>query len=914
MSSVYESEKRLEDNMIDQLVKQGYERVFINDENDLINNFRKQVNKFNIERLDGIELSDKEFDRLLTTISGKGIFNSAKELRQLQTITRDDGKLVYIELFDSKKWCKNLFQVTNQTTVIGKYTNRYDVTILINGLPLVQIELKRRGLDFKEAFNQICRYRKHSFTGLYRYIQLFIISNGVDTKYFSNSDGELNYSHTFYWTDIENKRITNLQDFTFNFLDKCYVSKMIARYMVLNDTDKVLMVMRPYQVYATEAIINRATETNNNGYIWHTTGSGKTLTSFKTSQLLKDESNIDKIFFLVDRKDLDGQTLEEFNKFDPNCVDTTDKTDTLVEQIKDPTKSLIITTIQKMANALKNPKYSSILEKYKNDKVIFIIDECHRSQFGKMHKAINQHFTKAQYFGFTGTPRFLENKSEDGRTTADIFEKCLHTYLIKDAIKDENVLGFSVDYINTTVVKDKMKDHKVEAIDTEEVLLSDERINIIANSIIENHYKKTRNKMYTSIFTVQSIPMLIKYYDVFKTINHDLKITGIFTYGSNEEAEGRDEHSRDSLERIITDYNKTFNKNYSTDTFEGYFKDVSKKVKAGEIDILIVVNMFLTGFDSKKLNTLYVDKRLNNHNLIQAFSRTNRVEKITKPYGNIVCYQTGKEAVDEAITLFSQTDNVDVVLMKSYDEYLIQFEKALVHLKQIAPDVKSVDQLEREEDKKEYVLAFRDMVRVLVKLETFEKFDFDSSINNFSKQEFEDYKSKYASIARQCKKNEETILDDIDFELELMRTDKINVSYILDLIKNLDLSNKENLNKEIKNIEEKINKTDNEELRMKSELIKNFLNKVVPVLDKDKSIDEAYNNHMIKEREEEIKRMSEEYNISYEKLNEFIEEFEYSGVIPIGDLTKEIDLPFLQKRSIVQNVKEFILDIVKKYV
>lgn len=766
MSGAYESEKRLEDNMIEQLIKQGFERVVINDENDLIANFRKQVNNFNFNRLGGQELSDKEFDRLLTQISGKGVFNSAKELRQLQSVKRDNDTAVWIELFDSKKWCKNLFQVTNQTTVIGKYTNRYDITILINGLPLVQIELKRRGLDFKEAFNQIQRYRKHSFTGLYRYIQLFVISNGVDTKYFSNGDGELNYSHTFHWTDIDNTRITNLQDFTFNFLDKCHVSKMIARYMVLNETDKALMVMRPYQVYATEVILNRATETNNNGYVWHTTGSGKTLTSFKTSQLLTDDSNINKVFFLVDRKDLDGQTLEEFNKFEPNCVDTTDRTDTLVKQIEDPTKRLIITTIQKMANAVKNPRYSNILDKYKNDKVIFIIDECHRSQFGDMHKVINKHFENAQYFGFTGTPRFLENKAQDGRTTADIFEKCLHTYLIKDAIKDENVLGFSVDYISTTTLKNDMQDHKVEAIDTTEALMADERIIMIANNIIENHNKKTRNKMYTSIFAVQSIPMLVKYYDIFKTIDNDLKISAIFTYGANEDAEERDEHSRDSLERIITDYNKTFNKNYSTDTFEGYFKDVSKKVKAGEIDILIVVNMFLTGFDSKKLNTLYVDKRLNNHNLIQAFSRTNRVEKITKPYGNIVCYQTGKEAVDEAIALFSQTDNVDTVLMKSYDEYLIQFEKALAYLKQIAPNVTSIDQLEREEDKREFVLAFRELSRILVKLETFESFEFNTSIKDFTRQEYENYKSKYSMIARQAKKDEETILDDIDFKLK----------------------------------------------------------------------------------------------------------------------------------------------------
>ena len=914
MSGAYESEARLEYNLIEQLIKQGYEKVSINNEQDLLDNFRKQVNKFNLKRLDNKELSNKEFDRLVTTISGKGVFNSAKELRQLQTITRDNGKTVFIELFNTKNWCNNLFQITNQTTVVGKYTNRYDVTILINGIPLVQIELKRRGLDFKEAFNQIQRYRKHSFTGLYRYIQLFVISNGVDTKFFSNGDGELNFSHTFHWTDNKNERISNLSDFAFYFLDKCHISKMIARYMVLNETDKALMVMRPYQVYATEEILNRATETDNNGYVWHTTGSGKTLTSFKTSQLLKDEPNINKVFFLVDRKDLDGQTLEEFNKFDPGCVDTTDRTDTLVKQIEDPTKTLIITTIQKMANAVKNPRYKNILEKYKKEKVIFIIDECHRSQFGDMHKIIDMHFKKAQYFGFTGTPRFVENKSVDGRTTADIFEKCLHTYLIKDAIKDENVLGFSVDYINTTTYKDGVEDKKVEAIDTEEALMADERLFMIANNIIEIHNKKTRNKMYNSIFAVQSIPMLIKYYDMFKSINHDLKITAIFTYGVNEDSESKDEHSRDSLERIIKDYNKMFNRNYSTENFEGYFKDVSKKVKNNEIDILLVVNMFLTGFDARKLNTLYLDKKLNNHNLIQAFSRTNRVELSTKPYGNIVCYQTGKQAVDEAITLFSQTNEIDIVLMRSYDEYLEQFEKALHKLKTITPTVDSVNNLEREEDVKEFVLAFRELTRVLVKLETFTKFEFDPSITQITNQEYQDYKSKYFGVVERPKKDEETILDDIDFELELMRTDKINVSYILDLIKNLDLNNKDNLNNEIKEIETKIDKTDNEELRLKSELIKRFLKQVVPMLDKEESIDEAYNDHLTKERIKEIEEMAKKYNISYDKLSDFIEEFEYSGVIPIGEINKEINLPFLQKRNVVQSVKDFIVDMVKKYV
>ena len=581
--AAYESEKLLEDRMIEQLIKQGYQRVIINSEQDLINNFREQVYLHNIEELDGEKLSDKEFEKLMVKITGKGVFQSAKELRQKQDIIRDNGKVVYIELFNKKDWCKNIYQVTNQTTVEGKYVNRYDVTLLINGLPLIQIELKRRGLDFKEAFNQILRYRKHSYHGLYRFIQMFVISNGVDTKYFANGDTDPLYAHTFYWTDIENNRITSIEQFTCFFLDRCQISKMIARYMVINETEKMLMVMRPYQVYAVETLIDRATNTNNNGYIWHTTGSGKTLTSFKASQILALEQKINQVFFLVDRKDLDKQTLDEFNKFDPGCVDMTNQTDKLVSQIKDSSRPLIVTTIQKMANAVKNPKYADIVAKFKDLKTVFIIDECHRSQFGDMHKIISTNFTNAQYFGFTGTPRFEINKAQDGRTTADIFEKCLHSYLIKDAIRDENVLGFSVDYVSLIQEKIQIPDERVKAIDTEEVLLSDERLGLIASNILEHHNSKTTNGLYNSIFATSSISMLIKYYDLFKAMGHELKIGAIFTYGANEDCEGKDEHSRDSLERIIKDYNKMFKTNFSTNTFDGYFKDVAKRVKTAEI-------------------------------------------------------------------------------------------------------------------------------------------------------------------------------------------------------------------------------------------------------------------------------------------------------------------------------------------
>lgn len=486
---VYESEVKLEEKLIDQLVKQGYKKVQIDTVEDLERNFREQINKHNKFRLEEKPLSDKEFERLMIKISGKGVFQSAKELRQLQDIQRDDGTIAYIELFNTREWCQNIFQVTHQTTVEGKYTNRYDVTLLINGLPLVQIELKRRGIDMKEAFNQIKRYKRHSYSGLYKFIQVFIVSNGVDTKYFANSDQELNYGFTFYWTDVNNERINNLEHFCLTFLDRCQIGKVIARYMILNQTEKMLLVMRPYQIYAVENIVSRALDTNNNGYVWHTTGSGKTITSFKTSQILAKEPSINQVFFLVDRKDLDKQTLDEFNKFKPGCVDLTNNTDKLIEQMKDSTKDLIVTTIQKMANACSSPKYAPILEKYKDLKTVFIIDECHRSQFGDMHRQISKTFTDAQYFGFTGTPRFKENPSQDGRSTADIFEKCLHTYLIKDAIKDNNVLGFSVDYMKFVDLKSSQteEDVMVEGIDTEEVFMADDRVKLIAQDIVDHH-------------------------------------------------------------------------------------------------------------------------------------------------------------------------------------------------------------------------------------------------------------------------------------------------------------------------------------------------------------------------------------------------------------------------------------------
>ena len=913
---VYESEARLENRMIDQLVKQGYEQVQIDDVNSLEENFREQVNKHNKIELKGKDLSDKEFERLMVKISGKGVFQSAKELRQKQDIQRDDGTIIYIELFNTKDWCKNTFQVTHQTTVEGKYTNRYDVTILINGLPLVQVELKRSGIDMKEAFNQIKRYKRHSYFGLYKFIQLFVISNGVDTKYFANGDQELNYGFTFYWTDVNNERITNLEQFCLFFLDRCHIGKMIARYMIINETEKLLMVMRPYQVYAVENIVSRALDTSNNGYVWHTTGSGKTITSFKTSQILALEPSINQVFFLVDRKDLDKQTLDEFNKFDPGCVDMTNQTDKLIQQIKDSTKPLIITTIQKMANACSNPKYASVMEKYKDLKTVFIIDECHRSQFGDMHRQISRTFSKAQYFGFTGTPRFKENPSQDGRSTADIFEKCLHTYLIKDAIKDENVLGFSVDYMKFVEWSGKTEeDIMVEGIDTDEVFMADERIGIIAQDIINHHNVKTRDRKYNALFTVSSIPLLIKYYETFKSIKHDLKIGAIFTYGANEDLDKNPEHSREALDRIIKDYNKMYKTNFSSHTFDSYFRDICKKIKNTEIDIVIVVNMLLTGFDAKRLNTLYVDKSLKYHDLIQAFSRTNRVETDTKPFGNIVCYRTTKARVDEAVKLFSQTDSIDTVIMKPYEDYLSKFNEAVKRLLEITPVVESVDSLESEDDIKEFIIAFREVAKLLVSLKTFNQFDLDNTDSMINTQMFEDYKSKYYELYRKLSNDKEksSILNDVTFSLELIQTDKINVSYILNLIRNVDLTDEEQKQKDIADIESKLVNITDDELFLKADLIKSFLKSILPALKEEDSIDEALDKHMNKERQKEIEKFATDNNINLETLETIINEYEYSGIFPDGLIGQSIEAPFLKKISIIENIKGFVKNLLKKY-
>lgn len=924
----YQSEYGLEENVVKQLQDLGYERVSLRNETQLKENFRRILNERNADKLEGTPISDSEFKRIMIDISDKSVFESAQILRDKYVLERDDETKVYLSLMNIKKWCQNTFQVTNQVSVNDTHKSRYDVTVLINGLPLVQIELKRSGVAITEAFNQIERYRRQNYTGLFRFIQMFVVSNKMETRYYANSDQKIMKSHMFYWSDEKNERINMLKDFIESFLEPCHIAKMISRYMIINETDKILMALRPYQVYAVEALLNRAIETNNNGYIWHTTGSGKTLTSFKASQILAQEPDIKKVIFLVDRKDLDGQTLGEFNKFESDSVDRTFNTKKLLKQMNDPTRKLIITTIQKMDNAIKSG--DPVMERYKEDKVVFIIDECHRTQFGSMHRIIRQHFGNAQYFGFTGTPRFEENASQDGRATADIFGECLHHYLIKDAIRDGNVLGFSVEYMNTFDRSEKIiEDGYVNKINEAEIWMAEERVQKVAEHIIANHNKKTRDQMYTGMLTVQSIPMAIQYYRVFQKLKkqgvHNFNVTTIFSYQDNEAIDDTmDEQTRrDILEGIIQTYNETFDKNFSTDTFDGYFNDVSNRVKKGlpdqKLDILIVVDMFLTGFDSKKLNTLYVDRNLQHHTLIQAYSRTNRVEEPTKPYGNIVAYRNLKEKTDEAIELFSKTDNTDTVLSLSFQAYLTKFKQALIELFELAETPQAVDQLEREEDQRDFVIAYRELAKHMQKLKTFDEFAFDKETLGIDEQTYEDYKGKYLDIYDKVMRPDketgegESVLDNIDFNIEILRNDLINVQYILDLLNQIDLSDTEQQEKDIKEIRKVLDKADDDQLRLKSDLIRTFLDKVVPNLNEGDSIDDAYYNYESKVKVGELEQFSEETDYPLELLKSLVKEFEFSGHLNNNLIEEGVSGGLLIRTKKIKRVKSFIKDMVKKY-
>ena len=946
-----QSEAVLEDNLVKQLVDLGYEPVTIKDEEALKSNLKSQLEKHN-----KVSLSDTEFERILNHLNKGNVFEKAKILRDKYALQKDDGETLYIEFLDSEHWCQNLFQVTQQVTIDGMYKNRYDVTILINGLPLVQIELKRRGLELKEAFNQINRYQRHSYgfnSALFHYVQLFVISNGVNTKYYSNNKKQ-SFKQTFFWADKENNNITNLEEFTNTFLEKCHLSKMICKYIVLAEVNKILMVLRPYQYYAVEAIVDRIKNTAKNGYIWHTTGSGKTLTSFKASQILTKLPEVDKVVFVVDRKDLDYQTSKEFNSFSDGSVDGTDNTKVLVNQFLGKHKdkkgvakdsNLIITTIQKLNTAINKEHYLKDMEEIKDKNIVFIFDECHRSQFGETHKAIVKFFTNHQMIGFTGTPIFPENavgNKYGKRTTAELFDESLHKYVITDAISDDNVLKFSVEYVGKYKEKEGSAtdvDIEVENIDVKELLESPERIEKIVDYVIANHDRKTHSREFTAMMCVSSVDVLTKYYDIFKSKNHKLKIATIFSYSANEddkdangvyeldETDGAhideahiNKHSREKLDEYIEDYNKMFGTRFSTkdsQSFYNYYNDISKRVKNRDVDILLVVNMFLTGFDSPMLNTLYVDKNLKYHGLVQAYSRTNRIVNEKKSQGNIICFRNLKKNTDDAIALFSNKDAKDIILMQPYDEYVISFNEDVEALKAVAPTVSSVDDLVDEDAKVAFVLAFRAMLRTKNILEGFS--DFKWSDLSISEQEFEDYKSKYLDIKDSIGSGvgdteKVSILDDVDFELELIHKDEINVAYILSLLaKYTEASTPEEKAKQRANITNILNS--NPQLRSKRELIEEFIDTTLDGINAD-DIDEEYDKFVEVEKEKALDKLVETEKLKRLELTTLIDTYLYDGRKPLNDdiaKTLEIKPKLLERKKVIPRVLDSIVGFVEKF-
>ena len=939
-------EQILENNLVTQLQKLGYKSEVIKDETDLLSNLKTQLENHNKTKL-----TDNDFKQILNHLNKGNIFEKAKILRDRVPYTNQKGENKTIELINQIHWCQNQFQVTQQVTMEGKYKNRYDVTLLINGLPLVQIELKRRGLELKEAFNQTNRYERHSYGsgyGLFQYIQIFVISNGVNTKYYSNNSIKArSFKQTFYWSNVNNKHITQLSKFADIFLEPCNISKMITKYVVLNESQKILMVLRPYQFYATEAIIERVKSTTKFGYIWHTTGSGKTLTSFKTAQILTNLPQVYKVVFVVDRKDLDYQTTKEFNSFSKGSIDGTNNTNTLVKQFSDDTK-LIVTTIQKLNTAISKKRYLNRMEPLQEKRIVFIFDECHRSQFGETHNRIKSFFHNSQMFGFTGTPIFVENAVSNSlgkRTTKELFEKCLHKYVITDAIRDENVLKFSVEYIQTFKKKDHILDINVEAIDEPEVMEAPQRLNNITEYIIENHKRKTHSREFTSIFCVSSISTLIKYYKLFhqkkEEEKHQLRIATIFSYQSNEDdkdaigfvdygdeflmaAEPQPEyttqHTRDELEEFIGHYNKQFNTNFTTkdsQSYYNYYNDIAKRVKHKQIDILLVVNMFLTGFDSKPLNTLYVDKNLKYHGLIQAYSRTNRILNEQKSQGNIVCFRNLKEATDDAIALFSNPDAKDEIIMQPYKEYVTSFNKAFIGLLQIAPTVDSVTDLPSEEEELQFIKAFRELMRLNNVLTTFTEFTFDDLSMN--EQDFKDYKSKYLDLYDKVKNNQQkekvSILDDIDFELELIHRDEINVAYILSLLAKLKNASPEEQEKQRKSIIDLI--AGDTQLRSKRELIEKFIHEnLINIKDSD-DIPHKFETFWNEERKQALQELSKEENLNPEKLEKIIGNYLFTEKTPMRDdiISMVTKRPTLKERGkTAERITQKILSFVETFI
>jgi len=947
---MHQSEAILENNLISQLTGLGYTPIHIHDSQELLSNLQAQLEAFN-----KTTFTPREYDTILNHLAKGNVFEKARTLRDRFHLSREDGTSFYVRFFDHEVWTNNRYQVSNQIRQQGSYTNRYDVTLLVNGLPLVQIELKRSGMEIKEAFHQINRYQLHSFWshhGLFQYVQLFVISNGVNTKYLANNRLQ-SVKQTFFWADEHNRNTTELSAFAAAFLNTDHLGKFIAHYVVMNETFKNLMVLRPYQYHATEAIIKQVISGNENGYIWHTTGSGKTLTSFKASQIVMDLPSVHKVVFVVDRKDLDYQTMNEFNSFKKDSVDVTNDTKSLVRQLTDNTK-LVLTTIQKLNNAITRAHHEKRLDDLKDKKLVFIFDECHRTQFGLTHDRIKSYFHHSQLFGFTGTPIFADNanKNELGkRTTKDLFGQCLHKYVITDAIRDQNVLRFGIEYVGRYKQKGNTEiDIEVEDIDKTEVLNDPKRLEKIVDYIIAYHGQKTFNKAYSALFATTSIDTLIKYYEIFKRKKaageHDLRMATIYTFGANEESEAAQDylpdeewtmaadaampyvssHSRDKLEEFIADYNQQYGTAYSTrdsQQFENYFKDITKRLKEREketfnderdrLDLVLVVNMMLTGFDAKKVNTLYVDKNLKYHGLIQSFSRTNRTFGEQKSQGNILCFRNLKARTDEAITLFSNKDAIEEIILPPYEKIAEKFAAALNHLLTIVPTWQRVDHLLTEEDELAFVKAFRALLRIKNVLASYTDFSWDDL--GIDEQTFENYKSKYLDLYDKVRqdnaKEKSSILEDIDFELELIHRDIINVVYIIKLLAKLKSAKSSEAEKQKKAIMDLLG--GEQKLRSKRELIEKFIKENLPHIDDADNIQDEFEKYWQDQKVLALQKICDEEQLDKEQFNSLMEAYIFSGQEPIRDeVLKCLDNrpSVLSAREIgnriIQRMKEFV--------
>ena len=975
-SDSYQSEQALENEFIRMLTEQGYDYLEIHDSESLIKNLRTQL-----EIVNDYKFTDSEWDRFFNDSianNNDGIVEKTRKIQEdnIQVLKRDDGTSKNITLIDKKCIHNNRLQVINQYVEnSGNYDNRYDVTVLVNGLPLVHIELKRRGVALKEAFNQINRYQRDSFwagSGLYEYIQIFVISNGTSTKYYSNTTRESHikeqtstrnkskktsnsFEFTSYWADSNNKVIPDLVDFTRTFFAKHTILNILTKYCVFTSED-LLLVMRPYQIVATERILNRIQVATNykkmgtieaGGYIWHTTGSGKTLTSFKTAQLASKLEYIDKVLFVVDRKDLDYQTMKEYDRFQKGAANGNRSTKVLQKQLEDTTSKIIVTTIQKLSEFVKRNKNHPVYQKH----LVLIFDECHRSQFGDMHKMIVQNFKNYHLFGFTGTPIFAKNAGRttnpDFCTTEQAFGEKLHTYTIVDAINDGNVLPFRIDYINTIKAKEGMTDKEVEAINTEEALSSPERVSNVVSYIIEHFDQKTkRNSFYdlkgqrvngfNSMFAVASIPMAKKYYLEFKKQleekQKDLTIATIYSYAQNEEDtsdgilddEGfetnlLDKSSREFLDFAINEYNKKFKTNFSSEGngFQDYYKDLSDKVKHREIDLLIVVNMFLTGFDATTLNTLWVDKNLKQHGLIQAYSRTNRILNSVKTYGNIVCFRNLQDATNDAIALFGDKNATGIVLLKSYEDYYYGYEddngkKQIGYEERIAMLLQKYPlgvQIVGEKAEKDFIVSIGNILRLRNILSSFDKFAGNAIL---SERDFQDYTGMYVDLYQKYKQKDdgekESIKDDIVFEMELVKQVEVNIDYILMLVAKYHQSNCED--KEILGTIDKAIKS-SLALRSKKELIDGFISKI----NADTNVIDDWGKFVKEQKEIDLKKIINDENLNEEETRKFLDNAFRDGQVKTNGTDIEKILPPMRrfgggnraekKENIIVKVKKF---------